>query len=94
MRTSFLKLLIVLIITTSCDKKTSDQLGNSKETPFKTSLNLGNRDTISSKILNEKRPIIISLPKGYQNGNSNYPVLYLTDGLQNIWHVLKEQSGI
>jgi predicted alpha/beta superfamily hydrolase len=42
----------------------------------------------SSKIMGEDRPIIISLPKNYTKSNANYPVLYLTDGLQNIWHAV------
>lgn len=83
-----LLLSILIIITLGCDKNSNEQLVNTKETPFNTSLNLGTRDTISSKLLSEKRPIIISLPKGYEKGTSNYPVLYLTDGVQNIWHVL------
>lgn len=88
MRISVLKLFIILFIISSCKNESSEQLALSKETPFKSSLKLGVRDTISSKILNQKRPIIISLPNGYEKENANYPVLYLTDGLQNIWHVL------
>ena len=88
MRISILNLLIILIITSSCDNKMNEQLIKAKETPFKNSLKLGLRDTISSKILEEERPIIISLPNDYEKGKANYPVLYLTDGYQNIWHAL------
>ena len=88
MRISVLKILIILFITSSCNNESNNQLTKTTETPFKTSLNLGVRDTVFSQSLNEKRPIIISLPSGYEKGNSNYPVLYLTDGLQNIWHAL------
>ena len=49
-------------------------------------LTVGTKQNITSAILNEERPIIISLPKDYENSNADYPVLYLTDGLQNIWH--------
>ena len=51
-------------------------------------LSIGTKQIISSTVLNEDRPIIISLPKGYDTSNAEYPVLYLTDGLQNIWHAL------
>lgn len=88
MRKSVLKFFIILFITSSCNNESNRQFTISKETPFKSSLKLGLRDTISSKILNQNRPIIISLPNGYEKGDSNYPVLYLTDGLQNIWHAL------
>lgn len=88
MRKSVLKLFIIFFIISSCQNESNEQLTISKETPFKSSLELGVRDTISSKILNQNRPIIISLPHGYEIENSNYPVLYLTDGLQNIWHAI------
>lgn len=58
---------------------------NDQET---TSLTIGNKEIIRSTILNEDRPIIISLPEDYHTSNTNYPVLYLTDGLQNIWHTM------
>jgi len=49
-------------------------------------LGLGTQYILKSKILQEQRPIIISLPLGYENSNANYPVLYLLDGLGNIKH--------
>jgi len=49
-------------------------------------LGLGTQYLIKSKILKEDRPIIISLPNGYENNDANYPVLYLLDGLGNIKH--------
>lgn len=49
---------------------------------------IGTGQTIKSDVLNEQRPIIISLPKDYDTSEARYPVLYLTDGLQNIWHVM------
>ena len=68
---------------------------NQKETTIKKKeikktekLSIGTKQIISSTILNENRPIIISLPKNYDTSNAEYPVLYLTDGLQNIWHTL------
>jgi len=49
-------------------------------------LGLGTQYILNSEILLEERPIIISLPHGYENNDANYPVLYLLDGLGNIKH--------
>ena len=62
-------------------------------------LGLGERHVISSEILNEDRPIIISLPVGYEAEQSNYPVIYVLDGLENIKHTvgtieLLSESGL
>lgn len=40
----------------------------------------GIKDSIQSGILNEKRPLIVSLPEGYQTSGNSYPVLYVLDG--------------
>jgi hypothetical protein len=40
----------------------------------------GKKIKIFSKILNEERPILISLPNGYDQSKSRYPVMYITDG--------------
>lgn len=39
----------------------------------------GERFTLSSKILDEDREILVSVPESYAHGNQKYPVLYLTD---------------
>jgi len=62
-------------------------------------LGLGTQYIIKSNILQEDRPIIISLPIGYENNKDTYPVLYLLDGLGNIKHQvgtveLLTESGI
>jgi predicted alpha/beta superfamily hydrolase len=62
-------------------------------------LGLGTQHILKSKILQEDRPIIISLPNGYEESKFNYPVLYLLDGLGNIKHQvgtveLLTESGI
>jgi predicted alpha/beta superfamily hydrolase len=49
-------------------------------------LGLGTQYILKSEILQEDRPIIISLPLGYKDNDANYPVLYLLDGLGNIKH--------
>lgn len=51
-------------------------------------LTIGQKYLIHSKILHQERSIIVSLPMNYDPSKAKYPVLYLTDGLQNIWHVV------
>lgn len=44
---------------------------------------------ITSRILDEKRELLIRLPNNYhKNKDQNYPVLYLTDGLRNFNHAV------
>jgi len=43
-------------------------------------IKIGIEDSIKSTVLNEKRPIIITLPKDYNNTDKEYPVLYVLDG--------------
>lgn len=46
-------------------------------------IKIGHRDSVQSKILNENRKLVISLPNGYDSTDQNYPVLYLLDGTEN-----------
>ena len=87
MTRNLLRATLFFIVLWSCQPNQKDSIETKKkiETPEK--LNIGNKYTIKSTILNEERPILISLPKDYDTSNAEYPVLYLTDGLQNIWHV-------
>lgn len=41
---------------------------------------IGKYVKLFSKILNEERTLLISLPEGYENSKQNYPVLYVLDG--------------
>lgn len=43
-------------------------------------INIGSRHTITSKILNEQRDIIIGLPQNYQPESKSYAVVVLLDG--------------
>lgn len=43
-------------------------------------VNVGQREIIKSKILNEDREILIHLPENYSNSDKTYPVLYRLDG--------------
>lgn len=80
--------LLLVILFTSCQKKINKEISTNKDFETEDSLVIGSKHIFDSKIMDEDRPIIISLPKGYKESDANYPVLYLTDGLQNIWHVI------
>jgi len=80
--------LLLVILFTSCQKKINKEISTNKDFETEDSLVIGSKHVFASKIMDEDRPIIISLPKGYKESDANYPVLYLTDGLQNIWHVI------
>lgn len=47
---------------------------------FSQEINIGFIDSISSKVLNENRKIIVKLPKGYGESEKSYPVIYRLDG--------------
>ena len=51
-------------------------------------MSIGKTLSITSQLLGEERPIIVSLPTDYDSTQADYPVMYLTDGRQNIWHVM------
>jgi len=76
-------LLILIISNTIVYAQISEKIDLSKDNQL---LGLGTQYILKSEILHEERPIIISLPHGYENNDANYPVLYLLDGLGNIKH--------
>ena len=41
---------------------------------------------MTSKVLGEERTILVSIPRGYENGEGRFPVLYLTDGDAHLLH--------
>jgi len=47
---------------------------------FGQEIKIGFKDSIHSTVLNEDRKIIIKLPKGYEESNKSYPVIYRLDG--------------
>ncbi len=47
---------------------------------------IGEVFSLRSEVMKENRPIVISLPNGYQGGSASYPVLYVLDGRSNIFH--------
>lgn len=57
-------------------------------TPNNELLGLGKQYILKSEVLNEERPVIISLPVGYDDSQANYPVIYVLDGLGNIKHTI------
>jgi len=78
-----LSALIIIFLQFNISAQISEKIELSKDNQL---LGLGTQYILKSKILQEQRPIIISLPLGYENSNANYPVLYLLDGLGNIKH--------
>jgi len=53
-------------------------------------LNIGEKFSLESKVLNETRDLMVYLPPEYRSGGEKYPVLYLLDGEWHFHHV----SGI
>lgn len=47
---------------------------------FSQEIKVGFIDSIDSKVLNENRKLIIKLPKGYNETQKSYPVIYRLDG--------------
>ncbi|MEN8122852.1 MAG: alpha/beta hydrolase-fold protein [Bacteroidota bacterium] len=52
---------------------------------FGQDINIGFRDSIESKVLNENRKFIIKLPKDYYKSDKSYPVIYRLDGDLNLF---------
>lgn len=88
--------LSIIFIQFSANAQLADKIELTEDNQL---LGLGTQHILKSAILQEDRPIIISLPIGYQNNKDTYPVLYLLDGLGNIKHQvgtveLLTESGI
>ena len=82
-----LSVLFLIILLSSCQQNLSKEDSIAKNNIKSDSITIGQKHIITSNVLNEDRQILISLPDGYATSNANYPVLYLTDGFQNIEHV-------
>jgi len=57
-------------------------------TALDSNISIGKTIEIESKILNEKRSIQVHLPDAYRNGETRFPVLYLTDGPGHFRHTV------
>lgn len=79
---------LLVLLFSSCQSKLNTNISSEKDYIKEEPLTIGSKSMFSSKIMGEDRPIIISLPQNYTESNADYPVLYLTDGLQNIWHTI------
>lgn len=89
MKTKIIKQLMFIAIMVLGHCQLNAQLANTiNMTEDGQLLGLGTQHILKSKVLEEDRPIIISLPVGYHETDVNYPTLYLLDGLQNIKHVI------
>jgi predicted alpha/beta superfamily hydrolase len=80
MTKQIIAVLILILILSSCNQKESTIESNH--------VSIATTHTIASKILKEDREILISLPDDYEKTTSKYPVLVLTDGVQNIKHAI------
>jgi len=49
-------------------------------------ITIGEKVTIQSEILGEKRTILVSTPANYERGRDRFPVLYMTDGDAHLTH--------
>ncbi len=89
MKTKTIKQTMLSIIVLVCYYSSNAQVAHKIEiTEDQQLLGLGTQQIFKSTVLQEERPIIISLPIGYQDTGKNYPVLYVLDGLQNIKHTV------
>lgn len=68
--------LLLLLILSAC---ISQRVSAQKPVRF----NIGEIQTISSAVLNEKRTLNIYLPEGYATAGRSFPVIYLLDGSAN-----------
>ncbi|MEZ4898973.1 MAG: alpha/beta hydrolase-fold protein [Saprospiraceae bacterium] len=78
--------IILPIYLSGCLSGQEDAAGISRDQDRE--LSIGKTFSITSQLLGEERPIIVSLPTDYDSTQADYPVMYLTDGRQNIWHVM------
>ncbi|MDC6388970.1 alpha/beta hydrolase-fold protein [Maribacter sp. PR1] len=89
MKTNIIKQLVSAVIVILCCHPSYTQVAEKIEmTQDWQLLGLGKQHILKSNILQEERPIIISLPLGYKDTDATYPVLYVLDGLQNIKHTV------
>ncbi|MGN7514865.1 MAG: alpha/beta hydrolase-fold protein [Allomuricauda sp.] len=89
MKTKTIKQIILCIIGLLYYHPSNAQVAHKIETTEDQQLlGLGTQHIFKSTVLQEERPIIISLPIGYEDTGANYPVLYVLDGLQNIKHTV------
>jgi len=84
MMRTFLSLLVVAITSTISVEIFAAKLTYKTQTPEV--LKLGTGYTLPSVILGEDRQVLVSLPKGYNEGKQRYPVIYLLDGEEHFDH--------
>lgn len=68
MKRIIVKLVLVMLCFTHLSVSAYTKFGKVEET------------TIESKVLDEKRELVVYLPAGYEADMKSYPVLYMTDG--------------
>jgi len=73
-------LVLILVIFLACPTST---FAKAKTKDYV----IGQALKLKSKVLNEERPLLISLPDGYEESTLHYPVLYVTDGKGHFHYV-------
>ena len=74
---NLLAVLVIIFFQFSANAQLAEKIELTEDNQL---LGLGTQYILKSEILQEDRPIIISLPNGYEAGETNYPVLYLWMG--------------
>ncbi len=47
---------------------------------------IGHRHQVHSEVLGEDRPVLVHMPRGYDQSTTRYPVLYVLDGDAHFHH--------
>lgn len=72
---TLLTLIPILLFLGACEKKSAPPVAQN-ESPVV----IGTSIAFESDVLNQTRHLVVHLPAGYEQGNQDYPVLYLVDG--------------
>lgn len=78
-----MKIKAILLLTILCVTSIQAQQKNVAES---ITIEVGNRYKMQSKVLNEERNLLISVPKDYENSEKKYPVIYVLDGNNHFQH--------
>ena len=96
MKRSILKLLCALLLVSvqvNFSQQVSETIPSINE--FKTEpVSVGYSFTFHSKILNEDRIVMVSLPDNYNSTTNRYPVLYMPDGQWHFTHTTQAVGNL
>jgi len=78
--TKTISIIIIFVIMTTYHNSPAQDIGNNNK------IIIGEKKILHSSMLNEERTISIYLPRGYNQSENKYPVLYLLDGDAHFHH--------